>query len=477
MTQRTRNTPSTASNFHMSLRKSCASGYDGNPSSALQKMRYDLGLWANDMSRTSRVVAVFVDGLKEELTLVRDPLELARKCELRAVENKKANGRTTQMLHIDLALPTGLDHDTLMQLSSNINAVISEILKSPSWGCVHMDDGNPHLHASIPVYQIVRKNKDTYVLGGRIPHMLPKAERQKLNLPSDRRTDWNNLRMVIAYLISKYLWESYARTKTLSPEVFHLCDRWRCGYKKLYQQVLDAKNRGDIDFVLENAGRAPTKKRGPNGKVAAANANRYVCADDVTNLQSSAVSQESMIQQVDHRMVTKAGVINALKNAQQTGLTSPESIRRHLLDNYGLTMDFVGTVGKPAIGVIFGFSGDPIKYAGSKLELSLWKLKKLFNWSESPKVMIPEGVPAARENSGMNFFARAVQFANTWSRIDLNTAFSRGELLWEKFSSLLEEHRNSISWEKFHQEVNDLFKNADESQQSNPQRHTSRPKN
>src|SRR5690606_14146738 len=94
MTIRTRHRPASASDFHVTMKASSASGVNKAPTSALRKVAYDLGLDSVDKKKGARVAVVYFH-VPENISLPSiNPLKLAHRCELRSTMNKKANGRT-----------------------------------------------------------------------------------------------------------------------------------------------------------------------------------------------------------------------------------------------------------------------------------------------------------------------------------------------------------------------------------------------
>ncbi|WP_159078895.1 hypothetical protein [Orrella marina] len=363
MTARKRNTPASASNFHLTLKASSASGVNKAPASALRKVVYDLGLDSVDTKKGARVAVVYFH-VPENISLPSiNPLKLAQQCEFRSTMNKKANGRTGQMLHLEVALPDFLEADDLIPLGEIIQKTFSEHFGAPAFGALHVDDGNPHLHSSIPLYEVVPRGGD-YILGDRISHALRPAQRQALGLKKDKRSELIAFRKDVANLIGNAVVSHQLRfNHYLDFDALHVSERWRQGYCTLAQQVQHAAKRGDVLFVCENATRAPTRKNGP--------ARKYLSQGE------SVVSKEAVMDSLDFRLCTEVAVNQVLGIAEQYKIDRPNWLR-HLMYSHGVEMDFVTSENQRAKGVTFGFLHGP-SFSGSELGVPLGTLKNAFN--------------------------------------------------------------------------------------------------
>src|SRR5699024_9501360 len=134
---------------------------------------------------------------------------------------------------------------------------IRDSFQSPSYAALHIDVGNPHLHASVPLYQVRSRKNGDYVLTERIPHARRPEERAALGLPKSRATDLIALRKKVAHLIADFLCQCLKDQRS-TREQYHDSERWRWGYLLLEQQLSKAAARGDVQFLVENMGREAT---------------------------------------------------------------------------------------------------------------------------------------------------------------------------------------------------------------------------
>ena len=427
MTARKRNTPASASNFHLTLKASSTSGVNKAPTSALRKVAYDLGLDSVDTKKGARVAVVYFH-VPENISLPSiNPLKLAQRCELRSTMNKKANGRTGQMLHLEVALPAFLEADDLTDLGEIIQKTFSEHFGAPAFGALHVDDGNPHLHSSIPLYEVVPRGGD-YILGERIAHALRPAQRQALGLKKDRRSELIAFRKAVANRLGNAVVSHRLRfNHYLDFDGFQLSERWRQGYCTLAQQVQHAAQRGDVLFVCENATRAPTRKIGP--------ARKYLSPESV-------VSEEAVTDSLDFRLCTEVAVNQVLGIAEQFEIDRPNWLR-HLMYTHGVEMDFVTSENQRAKGVRFGFLHGP-SFSGSELGAPLSTLKKRFQWtsipSDSSQITLetqpdPAYVKKVRKTGikCKDLFLESVQYVDRWARRLIAQAMENRKVMLEKF--------------------------------------------
>lgn len=367
---RSRRAPVSASQFHLHVKRSNRAGSRRAPASAVNKILYDLGL--DKPGADARVAGLFICLPDDCPTLAADALLMAQACEARATKEKFANSRTGQMLHFDIALPNFLDAHRQAALAKQINESLSEALHVPSYAAVHDDRGNAHLHASLPLYAVQDDGAGGYVLSERIMHAQRPAIREAAGLPKSKASELAAIRATVANLIA----DSVAEQLTNEPPHIskHLVERWRCGHFKLEQQVIRAAERGDIEFVEQNAQRDPTKKEGPGAR-------RDWSEQSRDGRRHGAKSHNENVQE-GVESITKASVQRALRLADAAKIDDPELLRQFLRDQ-GITMRYVGTLGQKARGVTYQLSDGPA-LAGRSLSASLGDLKRRYHWAETP---------------------------------------------------------------------------------------------
>lgn len=366
---RSRRAPASASQFHLHVKRSNRAGSRRAPSSAVSKILYDLGL--DKPGADARVAGLFVCLPDDCPQLADDALLMAQACEMRAAQEKYANSRTGQMLHFDIALPNFLDAHRQAALAKQINESLSEALNVPAYAAIHDDQGNVHLHASLPLYNVIADG-DGYVLGDRIMHAQRPAIREAAGLPKSKASELAAIRTTVANLIADSIAEQLANEP---PHISkHLVERWRCGHFKLEEQVIRAAQRGDIEFVEENAERDPTKKEGPGARrdwsKRSRDERRHGAKSHNENVHDGVES------------ITKASVQRALRLADAVQINDPELLRQFLREQ-GITMRWTGTPGKKARGVTYQLEDGPV-LAGRNLDASLGDLKRRYKWTDAP---------------------------------------------------------------------------------------------
>lgn len=321
------------------------------------------------------------------------------------------------MMHFTVALPDMLDQPSKVALVCEINKNISECFDSPSYGAVHSDPGNPHLHASIPMYQVI-PTPQGYELGQRINHGLRPEERLAAGLERSRVNELTQIRQRVAHLIADAVHHHFVMLGHEDAKPHHVAERWRWGFEALEVQVQRAAARGDVDFVRDNALREPTRKRGLKNRSDRMEPDMFA-AD-----HSGCAPKEPKPTEPSIRLYTQIAVKRVLQLAQKAQIRKPRWLRR-FMHEHGIGMDFVGTQDKPARGVVFGFFDGP-RFSGSKLGVSIFNLKKLFGWSVNP---ISSGLIEKAEHPGTQYdeqlralgivpkdlFSYAVLYANKWS--------------------------------------------------------------
>ncbi|MCR4143975.1 hypothetical protein [Alcaligenes faecalis] len=367
---RSRRAPASASQFHLHVKRSNRAGSRRSPASAVSKILYDLGL--DKPGADARIAGLFVHLPNDCPQLADDPLLMAQACETRAAKEKYANSCTGQMLHFDIALPNFLDAHRQAALAKQINESLSEALHVPSYAAVHDDRGNAHLHASLPLYAVQDDGAGGYVLSDRIMHAQRPALREAAGLSKSKAGELAAIRATVANLIANSVAEQLANEP---PHIAtHIVERWRCGHFKLEEQVIRAAQRGDIEFVEENAERDPTKKEGPGARRDWPKQSRDERRHDAKS------HNENVHDGVES--ITKASVQRALRLADAVQINDPEQLRQFLRDQ-GITMRYVGTPGQKARGVTYQLNGGP-SLSGRSLNASLGDLKRRYEWSETP---------------------------------------------------------------------------------------------
>lgn len=367
---RSRRAPASASQFHLHVKRSNRAGSRRAPSSAVSKILYDLGL--DKPGADARVAGLFVHLPNDCPQLATDALLMAQACEARAAREKYANSRTGQMLHFDIALPNFLDAHRQAELAKQINESLSEAPNVPAYAAIHDDRGNVHLHASLPLYAVISDGEDGYALGDRIMHAQRPEIREAAGLPRSPAGELATIRATAANLIADSVAEQLANEP---PHIStHIVERWRCGHFKLEEQVIRAAQRGDIEFVEQNAQRDPTKKEGPGARRDWSEQSR----DE--RRQSAKSHNENVRDGVEN--TTKASVQRALRLADEAQIDDPELLRQFLREQ-GITMRYVGTPGQKARGVTYQLSDGP-RLAGRSLSASLGDLKRRYKWTDAP---------------------------------------------------------------------------------------------
>lgn len=367
---RSRRAPASASQFHLHVKRSNRAGSRRAPSSAVSKILYDLGL--DKPGADARVAGLFVCLPDDCPQLADDALLMAQACEARAAKEKFANSRTGQMLHFDIALPNFLDAHRQAALAKQINESLSEALNVPAYAAIHDDRGNVHLHASLPLYAVQDDDAGGYVLSERIMHAQRPEIREAAGLSRSPASELAAIRTTVANLIADSVAEQLANEP---PHISkHLVERWRCGHFKLEEQVIRAAQRGDIEFVEQNAQRDPTKKEGPGARRDWSEQSR----DE--RRHSAKAHNENAHEGVEN--ITKASVQRALRLADAAQINDPELLRQFLRDQ-GITMRYTGTPGQKAHGVTYQLNNGP-RLAGRSLGASLGDLKRRYHLTETP---------------------------------------------------------------------------------------------
>lgn len=372
VSDRARRAPSSASQFHLHVKKSKASGSGKAPASSVSKIKYDLGLGENDPQR-DRVKIAFVLAPIGTPSGACDPLAMAAACESRSRQSKYANANTGQMLHFDTALPNGLSLERLAALAGDINQRISGRFGVPAYSGVHLDDGNFHIHSSVPLYEILDDDEGGFTLGDRIDHAKRPADREALGLPRSPAGELRALRQEIANIIADAVAEEH-------PEAPHLAERWRHGHLTLALQVERAAQRGDVQFVLENLNRDATKKEGPPP-----GAWRASPTSERRNIAISHNKQAGKVSGVPGpELITKTLVNRVIDLSQKARIDTPEGFRM-LARDHGLSVHWAAAKnGEGVQGVILSVAGGP-RIAGRRLGASLGVLQKKLGWAEKPE--------------------------------------------------------------------------------------------
>lgn len=369
---RARRAPTSASQFHLHVKKSKSSGVGRAPVSCVGKIKYDMGLGENDPYQ-DRVKAAFVSAPAGTPAAARDPLRMAEACFERARRSKYANANTGQMLHIDSALPNSLSPDRLAQLSGDINQKISDRFGVPAFSGVHLDYGNHHIHASVPLHEVLDDGEGGFTLGDRIDHTKRPSEREALGLPRSPAGELRELRQDIAGLIADAVRDEH-------PDDPHMAERWKHGHQTLSTQVEEAAKRGDVAFVLENISRDATKKEGPPPsawRAAPSNARRDAAVE-----HNRSAGKPSSVPAPE--LITKTLVNRLIDLAQKAQIDTPEGFRM-LARVHGLHIHWaLSKEGKGVQGVTFSVQGGP-RIAGRRLGASLGVLQKKMRWAEKPE--------------------------------------------------------------------------------------------
>lgn len=365
---RARRAPGSASQFHLHVKKSRATGARKSPISSVNKVKYDLGLDEKGQ-HADRVKVVLVDAPHGTPHAARNPLNMAAACEARARQSKFANGNTGQMLHLDAALPNNLSADRLAALTSDINKTIADQFGVPAYSGVHLDYGNFHIHSSIPLYEVHDDGNGGFTLGDRIDHAKRPSDREALGLPRSPAAELRELRRDIASLIADAVADE-------TPDDSHIAERWRYGYLSLPQQVEQAAHRGDVEFVLDNISRDATRKEGPKGGFSKSDPRRdaAVAYNQIAGKPSGTPAPELITQTLAQRVI---------QLAQKAEIDTPEQFRM-LARDHGLSVAWAPSKeGDGVQGVTFAVAGGP-RIAGRRLGASLGVLQKKLGWSERP---------------------------------------------------------------------------------------------
>lgn len=367
---RARRAPSSASQFHLHVKKSKASGAGKAPVSCKSKVLYDLGLGENDPHQ-DRVKVAFVSAPPDTPNAARDPLRMADACLKRARRSKYANSRTGQMLHFDAALPNNLTLDRLARLAGDINQKISDQFNAPAYSGVHLDYGNFHIHSSVPLYEIHGDGKNGFTLGDRIDHAKRPSEREALSLPRSPAGELRELRRHIANLIADAVAEEH-------PDDPHTAERWRHGHHTLARQVEEAARRGDVQFVLDNLNREATRKEGPPPGAwrATPPGGRRQEAIEHNKQAGKPASVPAP------ELITRTLASRVIHLAEKAQIDKPEEFRM-LARDHGLSVAWVPSKEGGVQGVTFAVAGGP-RIAGRRLGASLGVLQRQLQWDGRP---------------------------------------------------------------------------------------------
>ncbi|MFT0850464.1 hypothetical protein VRY85_06750 [Achromobacter sp. F4_2707] len=358
-----RRAPSSSSQFHFNRKYSNRKGQGGRftPTSALRKIRYDFGMDERD---DGRVDFIHVSHSHNTPRLALDP-------ELVAIEAERTAGRQSnsrQMSHDTIALPDRMTTEGRRKLAIEISDAIREKMDGvPVFFAIHQPDAgkrNWHMHLSHPLREIISTGDDGFKMGDRILYEQRPAIRAAAGLPKTNHSELRQLRASIAGLIADAL------AKEGMPH--HHCERWRHGHLQLHQQVEKAAERGDVDFVLDQMYRDPTKKEGldtSKWKGGSDDSRR-----DAAILHNHEIKRMTGIEVPQSELVTKAAVQYVLTRAEKANIKDPELLRQ-LMRDHGIKMSWNQNKQGRASGVSFQLSDGP-KITGKSAGASLPTIKK-----------------------------------------------------------------------------------------------------
>lgn len=254
---RVRRAPVSASQYRFERKYSNRAGSHGSPSSAVVKAHYD-----NDYDTPedeSRVVARVVYAPPGTPTEALDPVKMAVEAERTA--GRQINSR--QMAHDTTSLPKQLTDVQRERLAFRIAGRTSESMSGvPVYAAVHAPDpgnDNYHAHLSAPLREVISDGEGRFHLGERVAFEQRPQWRRDHGLEPTNHNDLKELRRQIAGECADALREAGVD--------HHVCERWRYGYLRLNgegdTQVSQAKARGDVEFVNDNAFRETQRHEGP----------------------------------------------------------------------------------------------------------------------------------------------------------------------------------------------------------------------
>jgi len=317
--------PNSASQYHYHLKFSNRAGANNAPQSATGKIKYDF-VMDEQSSEGSRLGYAYVSAPSNTPVSALEPLAMAQVCDQSL--HKKAKMNTRIMAHAELSLPKELNPSQRHELIRSIADHFRDELQVPIYVAEHApDEGNHnwHIHISHPLRHVHATDDGRFRLGDKIIQYQRPEIRRAAGLPAKTDDDLRRMRAALGNLITDSMIKAHVN--------IHLAERWRHGHLRLYQQVRKAIERGDDEFVSDNAGRDPTKKEGYN-------ASRWHKPSD-SEKRKHAEEHNEYVRNENIGMGTM--VRNTLKHildlADKANLTEPEHIRM-LARDHAITIEW-----------------------------------------------------------------------------------------------------------------------------------------
>lgn len=385
--------PRSASHFHHNRKYSNRARAHRAPGSAVAKVRYDLRLDRPEHERTD-LDYTYICAPPGTPEMALDPVSMALASE--SSLGKKATLRARIMSHETIALPAQLNDDQRRELARQVAHLYREKMGVPIYLAIHKPNKNDnwHIHLSHPLREVLDDEKGGFKLGQKIMFEQQAAVRREAGLQPTNHGELKSLRTQLAATIANSM-----ETADLDR---HMCERWRWGHLKLGDQVAKAEERGDLEFVTDNAGRDPTRHEGPNPS------DWRAASQDPVRQTAKTHNQDTATDVPGPELMTRTLLSRVIDQASKARITDPEHLRM-LARDHCLSIHWVRSKGgkdAAVTGLQIQMAGGP-KISGKQAGASLNDLKRQFGWDAPPAyVRYP-----AKSGEAFDAYAQAVRRA------------------------------------------------------------------